>query len=349
MLKTSSSSIKILWVVGSLFSVTAFAAYAIMVLLEYLSFNVSTEFEYEQKDFMIFPAATICLINQKSLNANLFEEAMVSCDYGYELCNMSDFHMVKYSLPLLGNHSFTCFKFNGAENSAGLRKIENTGKDYGLRISLMIPDYTEIIYFIGDNPVHPVIEDFETIFPGAIYFITVEKHEAKRLSRKYNLCLKKHQFDSSNSIYLQRIIQQNQTYRRINCMSLCLSDNNIESKDVRSYCSSICPYECDTTDFKYNERTCDTKNVHDDNLIRIQNSIPGRKYANMSLVEMRNKLTVMNIYFKTLICFKKTQVAKMTVPGLVSNIGGLSGLFLEMSFVSGYRFFQFLIEIFIKS
>ena len=337
MLNTSLISIKLIWVVGFLFSFIFFFIYAGFNLKDFLRFDTITSLQFDDEDYLIFPAVTLCLINRNN-NSQLFEKSMISCYYDYKKCYITDFKEVEYS-SIIRNDSFICSKFNGGERS--LRTINKPGKENGLIITLIAPDETDIIHFIGDNQVHPVISEFNSYFPGAIYFNNLEKQIIKRLPSPYNSCLKEHQYQSDDSIYIRKILDQNQTYRSVNCMDLC----SREMRKEKGYCRSQCPYECDSIDFINNERSCDTKNVRSEDLLAIQKSKIRGDFVTMSLDELRNKLTVINIYFKKISCTKSSQIAKIPLPVLISNLGGLSGLFLELSFVSGYRLFQFLTEI----
>ena len=102
--------------------------------------------------------------------------------------------------------------------------------------------------------------------------------------------------------------------------------------------------ECETTRYSVLEnifKSVDFDYIFSDNLTdNIEN-----KLTIESINELNSNLLVLGIGFDRLKYTKITQSPKTTLYGLVSSIGGSSGVFLELSFLSIFRAIEFLLGI----
>ena len=100
----------------------------------------------------------------------------------------------------------------------------------------------------------------------------------------------------------------------------------------------MCPLECDSVNFQL---TIDNKIIKDDLFAYFQ-----RDFLNVSSSESYEKenIRVLFIYQKEIKYTHMSQTAKMTFIDLVSNFGGVLGVFLELSFFSVYRLVYFVLE-----
>ena len=100
-----------------------------------------------------------------------------------------------------------------------------------------------------------------------------------------------------------------------------ISKNNARFElkfDYSENCSHICPLECSSISF-------------DD----FQNEIIDQ-----------SGILQLNFFYSDLKYTEITQSVKTTQTDLISNTGGVLGLFLELSFLSAYRFITFVLDIF---
>ena len=130
----------------------------------------------------------------------------------------------------------------------------------------------------------------------------------------------------------------------MNCFELCFEDfvknyalkhqiseeearlrEEVYNYDTEKNYKQVCSLECETTQFRILE----------------------------SKLNIDFSLNLLQIYvtFDSLKYTKITQTPKTTLSGLVSNIGGSSGVFLELSFLSVFRaieleLFEFFLELF---
>ena len=136
---------------------------------------------------------------------------------------------------------------------------------------------------------------------------------------------------------VKQILEEQLVYRKVYCYELCLneyaSSRNISKPDAYwnidfnydSKCSALCPLECETKAFE----TSETKltflvNSTLKDLFEINFHLSSNKYTEL------------------------TQVVKTTEADFISNIGGVSGLFLDVSFYHVYSFLAFLLDFIIK-
>ncbi len=92
--------------------------------------------------------------------------------------------------------------------------------------------------------------------------------------------------------------------------------------DYKGNCSKLCPLECTSTSFDIIE-----------NKMNVNLSNP--------------KGSAMNFYYSDRKYTEITQSVKVTFADFISNTGGVLGLFLELSFVSVYRFIILIFDLII--
>ena len=134
----------------------------------------------------------------------------------------------------------------------------------------------------------------------------------------------------------REIIQQNITYRQKYCYELCFKNylskyavahnvsiiealwDKYDEFDKKEICSHRCPLECSSTSFDIT-----------------QNEI---EYNNGAYMEI-------NFFYTDLKYTEFSQSIKTTEADLISNTGGVLGIFLELSFMSAYRLITFIFDI----
>lgn len=293
---------------------------------------------------LTFPAVTFCLINREDyLKQNQeFEEVFLNCKYSKEeTCQLNEFQEVQIFVDK--NNSLTCYKYNGGVDSKGnsirIKNADKPGKFSGLKLILYLPESASILYYIGDTKVLPIQEELKQIHPGYVYESAVEKKVDEKLPYPFNDCIKEKIITSSEeSSLLNQIIKQNQTYRRKNCLNLC--------GDVLAICSPLCPLECESIDYDLSDNFIDIKIVRKGDINKFHDELKIKlKDPNITVEDVRKGLSIIHVYYDRLSYIHIVQVEKTSLTDIISNIGGLSGLFLEISLFSVFRLVQFIIEI----
>ena len=183
----------------------------------------------------------------------------------------------------------------------------------------MRPTFSELTHYVS---------------PVRLALIGIQKTIDTKLPEPYSPC--KRGINPESSHLVKQILDQNLTYRKVYCYDLCLNEYasklNISKKDTynmlefnyESNCSQYCPLECETKIFEITEST-----------------IPFTTFTNISPAHSFE----LNFHFSNNKFTELTQIVKMYQADLVSNTGGVLGLFLELNFVSAYRFLIYIIDL----
>lgn len=228
---------------------------------------------------------------------------------------------------------YACHKFNGGKNAFGhethLFSSRQFGKYSGLTIVANMSKNSFLFYYVGENRVQPTYSEM-TMFiqPDKVVFVGIKKTVDTKLPEPYNNC--EGNINSETSHLVMKVLEQNITYRRVNCYDLCLqeyaSKRNISTVDAYNgfnfivECSRLCPAECSSHKFEV-----------DQNELEVRSESPHVSRVTFFFYEPRYT--------------EITQTVKTTEADLISNTGGVLGLFLEISFISAYRFIVYLIDV----
>lgn len=344
-LNTNSLFKKVFWLVCL---ATLFITCANLVKINYNEFkeySVLTQLKVKETKTMTFPAVTICLrenrygdlslIKTSSRDLNL-SDVMYGCYFESKAakCSSDDFEKIQIPNARYGDY-YDCFKFNGGKNARGhetpIRSAVKFGKYSGLTVSMNISEYTIMLFYIGDNHVQPIFSELtHFVQSGKKFYLGIQKTVDTKLPEPYNSCQK--DINSGTSELVKKVLDQNITYRKINCYDLCLQEysfnHNISIEEAfdelkyEEHCSGSCPVDCVSTIFDH---------VH----------------SGISLVD-QNLSTVLqaNFHFFANKYTELVQTVKTSETDMISNAGGVLGLFLELSFLSAYRFIIYLYDIF---
>ena len=298
------------------------------------------------------------------------EKQLKVCDILHESRNPENFfEIIKYKD--VGN----CFRFNSGKNMKN-ETIPFLYSTIGGR-----DDYFEIVFeknfglrlFFHDFYLPPKIEFYNTHEPLAllssdtISYIMIDKLSESKLQFPYNDCYKDVSEFDLNKTLIDYIKSLNQRYTQVNCLKLCFELDYIEKNpcncsnttlgtvwsdcfvglekhdenlctmkykrnftknSVVENCAKYCPLECDSTIYTYSMST--------------------GQPANESTTT-----TTFRVFYNSLKVATISQKPKTQLFDLVSNIGGIFGLFIGLSFVSlfeiGEIFIEILISIFLRN
>lgn len=126
------------------------------------------------------------------------------------------------------------------------------------------------------------------------------------------------------------------TDSEIDCLNK-IYKNMSSSTILNEYCYSSCPLECDIDDFTTTISTSPfPPNDYYLNEIKRDQKIIS-KYSNISLIsdtDITNSLLKLSIYYNTLSYTLISESPTMGIVDLLSNLGGVLGLFLGISYIS---------------
>ena len=101
-----------------------------------------------------------------------------------------------------------------------------------------------------------------------------------------------------------------------------------ETHSNHANCDNLCPLECDSISFDVSKITRNLEQDYD---------YYSERYLNNSKDYKKENILIGKIQYTSMKYNDMSQTAKITFTDLVSNIGGVVGVFLEMSFFSIYR------------
>lgn len=118
--------------------------------------------------------------------------------------------------------------------------------------------------------------------------------------------------------------------------------------NINELCSKECPLECDSISYKISASLANFPDIiFAKKLIESFKEIKS-KYPvgyNITYEDLRKSVLAFNVYYQDLSYTKISQVPRIEIIDLVSNMGGLLGLFIGFSFLSFAELFELILEI----
>jgi acid-sensing ion channel, other len=223
-----------------------------------------------------------------------------------------------------------------------------------------------------DNPIR--------LTPGLNTELKIKRIFKETLPYPYSNCIKDVS-SSYNSLLVKNILTKtNSLYRQKDCFNLCQSryminkcnlnvslgftwevnwgiDNkfpcannaNIEflKKNLNDLCLNDCPTECDSIEFSIDVMTSKFPSqayaLQLMNNSKIISNYPSG--YNITLDDLRESMVQFNVYYTDFEYTKISQIPKQQFTDIVSNLGGLLGLFIGMSFLSFGEFIEVIVEV----
>ncbi len=341
-LETNNYFKKTFWLISMIALCYGGIFYVISSVQDYQGYEVVTKIQVIDADKLTFPAVTFCVLQiefrehfgvrvKKQTN---FSDVFIECLFETynNNCSINDFEYNPiYFVPFAS--FFPCYSFNTKRNKS--YSVNRVGIYTGLVVSLNLSTTEQIYYHVGDNNVRPVFTEFNNIIQkkedGKFVSIEMKKTVDIKLPIPYTSCSER--INSETSHLVKRILYQNIAYRQKNCFDLCFNiylteyalTNNLTKAvaylklefDYIGNCSHVCPLECSSTSFEI--FGCESR-------------------SNLNVL-------LMNFYYSEQKYTEITQIEKTTMADLVSNAGGVLGLFLELSFLSICRWIIYVFNI----
>jgi hypothetical protein len=248
-------------------------------------------------------------------------------------------------------------------------------------------DFSELLIFIHNHSSPPYEMENGGYFlkPGSWNYYEIEREFYSILDEPYNHCLKDVSSFKLNKTLIDFIIKSNSIYSQDYCYNLCsylyaLEESNCScasnllnfdkdclrnaidifesqsKKCVSEYlrifyekyqydkCFKYCPLECESTNFiinTYNEQLPDFGNIS----LKAKSDIGLHNFSTYE--EVNKHFIVLYIYYKNLNYKFISQNPKTEMFNFISNIGGILGVFLGISFLSFIEIIEIIYEIII--
>jgi len=368
--------IKITWSFFLLLFLFLSIYYVILNILDYLKYETTTSIQtiYEQEPE--FPTISICNRLNKDFEIKIL-------DFWFNnlyLTNEWKNHIEQYNDAFYGK----CYRFNSGFNwtnqSIEIKKSKRIGSDDGFWLTL----YTNTNFDFGELKIlfHNYTENPKNIYrkgsiisSGTNNFFLIKRTLDQKLESPYNECLKdinQFAFDKTIIDYLNK---SNRKYSQVECFNLCYNlDYNLTNpcecylasldeepsfscgnnnscteqfnnnfKQIEK-CSHLCPLECDQYSYEIFHTPAKITgsgiiNKFTDDYF--YSFLPDfQTYENVS-----KTYYLINVYYENLKYTLISQQPKIELFGLISNLGGILGLFIGFSFISLLEIIEALAEL----
>ena len=204
-----------------------------------------------------------------------------------------------------------------------------------------------------------------------------------QLENPYNDCiLNLTTIGAFDSELYRSIINSNKTYRQVDCFNACCQQQIIRNcgcyintfgakldgkvqclnqtqyacaistakiffnSDVKSLCSQNCPLECNSVAFTLTPSLAQFPNSQYATEL-MKKEVIRSKFSNKSLsfTDLQNSVSALNVYYDDLSYTLISQQPKLQLVDLISNVGGLLGLFIGVSFLSFAEAIEIIFEV----
>jgi hypothetical protein len=367
--------IKILWFMFILIFLFGSIYYVILNILDYLKYDTSTSIYtiYEQESE--FPTISICSQDKLELSIEILDFWFNNKE------QFIDIDLQVYKDSSFGK----CYRFNSGKNNNNeiipIKKSKKSGLDDGFYLNLYSNatlDYGRFIILIHNQTKTPttIYNKGYFISSGSNNYFIIKRIFDKKLEQPYNSCLKDRSKFEFNQTIIHYLKQINHDYTQKECINICrnlkynhtntcgcyldrLEDEifmqcyfNIDNLTLRecvdTFMSSFdvglcyleyCPLECDSFEYDitfYTESILSAGNISPDN----EEFLDFKTYENVS-----KTFFSIYVYYEDLKYTLISQQPKIELFGLISNLGGILGLFIGFSFISLLEIIEVLAEL----
>jgi len=374
-LGTSNPLLKLLWILFFLLLFSAFIQNVYENIYDFFQYTVVTEIKTVNEYPMTFPAITLCLVSLPTFSTDL-DPVKSLLYYKFngipsKFEDIESFEIRTQFNMLYNSENMTCFVFNGGRNSSGhsidIKTTKQTGLISGFSFMFYLPKDHFLIYYVNEAKVRPASTELESnryILPGSLSYFRLEKSVETKSDYPYSRCKKPEDFP--DSAYIRKLSELNITYRQVNCFELCKQakfreyalEKKINEKDAWNYfkefdymehCENLCPLECTSTTFSTHGVELSTQMFTSTfTSIEFYDKMRNSTETNETDDEINQRILGVDFFYEDLKFYQITQTPKTNWYGLISNIGGSSGVFLELSFLSACKTIEFMLGIILK-
>jgi len=339
-------------------------------IMNYLDYEVITKIESIYEQPMLFPTISFCPRVPHAFDKINLNKIVKQCWFNLdESCLKNPENHFEMFDSRLGK----CFRFNSGKNLMNqlIPMLNSTigGRDDSFKLRLKVDTSLNVwIHDVASPPLDHHIGKSKFVSNSAATHLTVQKMVENKLGLPYNQCYKDLNDFHLNKTLIKYMESTNINYDQLDCLDLCyelsfLSRNPCNctntslgkvwtdcsqsshfdeeedescifkdrkkffKKSILNECKKYCPEKCDTVFYSVNTNVIDV------------NRQVGKKKDNQAKITLE-----FFVYFHSLKYTYISQTAKAREFDLVSNIGGIFGLFVGLSFVSLLEVSELFIE-----
>lgn len=356
--------LKLYWLFFFLFGSFATLFFIQDYIINYLQYEVVTKIESIYQQPMTFPTVSFCAKNSSAFVNKKLSEILLFCLFNLD--NSCKLDPENFFESFKSQHLHMCYRFNSGKNLSGhsipILNSTVSGWDSSLKLQFPLQFNAGLFIWIHDASSAPRPVEYYNSYMGNTILVSentethlaVHKTVEEKLGTPYNQCYKDVNIFPGNKTIINFIASQNQTYKQTKCFELCfeidylnrnpcnctnsklgnvwldcfinfenrklfsctfMDKTNFFKKSVIESCELYCPLECDTLTYTVTQTSFLDKNR-----------------------------SIINIYFENLQYTSIRQLPKISAIELASNLGGLLGLFVGLSFASLFEIGELLIE-----
>lgn len=344
----------------------------------YYKFNVLTRLNHPLSKELILPTFTFCVAINNDFS---LDKMFVSCRYNQDkVCTMDDFELFEIVITEIeSSHSFDkkkCYMINNLKDQDRSKLIysDSTGYKNGLSILLLLPSEDDFLnYVVTQNGNTAVWDEMGYVLITSLRTnLILDRKDYSKLPHPHNDCGIQEKVESWA---YKKTLENNLVYRQLNCHELCVFEQlsflcncsvNLNSScslqclhrefakiNPVELCEESCPLECDLTKysiekewFYFSENQKNRKKSPHNTVNKILNALEVK--ANLTHLtddEIMKRALEINIFYKSRRFEDLTESEALTETELLSDIGGLLGLFLGISVLSLVEFFDLFFKI----
>lgn len=375
--KTERNCIKIMWLILFLASSSLSVILVTKSIFDYLNFDVVTIIDVKYEMPTEFPAVTFYNLKNPTTNRTL-KDILMRCRFNNKICSESDFDTLRDRFNIVSYRfkkklTYVAGKLYGLQM---LLYFPNISTSYSLQegYSLLIHNHS---ISSGMNGIFT--NEGIDISPGFYTNIIINRIFASKLEEPYNKCIKDvSSVNSFNSeLYRYIVDKTNYTYRQKDCFDFCIGRElfkylnisnatdswavafltatkgakmsetlfaellkihiNFTQSKMNEICVPECPLECDTIRYE--------KSLSFSKLSPLALNFSNNFGESLTLKELQDSLMFINIYYDDLTYTSISQTEEIDIFGFISNLGGILGLFIGISFLSFAEIFELILEI----
>ena len=378
--RSQHSAIKLMWI--CLFTASISMGFYIVTksIIEYLDFETVTKINVINETPTQFPAITIYNLKDEKSNISL-SSIMFGCLYSGGACSPdNDFDLIQDKFGYV-SYRFKKRASYLSGQSSGLTLIIVNNIEF--KTSSNYDGLGVIVHNHSSDPRYNAGSSAEGVFisPRFATNLVIDRVFSSKLSRPYSDCIDEtHLTSSSDSDLFRYIIDStNYTYKQRDCLDYCLGrelnrsfnisseidklSNVIEiltkrfswstpysfeiryniTKNKSDECIQLCPSECNSISYSVST-SFSSLNVNDQFLNMIKNYFKN-SWPVLTLEDIRKNYYYLNIYYSDLKYTNISEKPMSSIFDIVSNIGGILGLFIGISFLSFAEILELLVEI----
>jgi len=352
---------KLLWLTFFILGSVASVYYIWEAVDNYFKYEVITKIESVYEQPMKFPTISFCSYEANAFDKKLLKSIVKKC--WFNLDSSCDSNLDNY-FERFKSFRGDCFRFNSGKNMSGhsISVLNSTigGKDDSFYLEFK--ENLSLQLWVHQTSLPPRFNNFSNHLGNMVYVspnsrtqLIVNKIVEKKLGLPYNPCFNDASLFPLNKTIIDYFYSLNITYKQTNCLEICYDINYIDrnpcncsntslgnvwedcfvkyeesnqtgcifrdklkffGESVLNKCKEYCPLECETISYSVGF-----------------NALTGYKS------------TTVNVYFESLKYTLISQLPKSKEFDLISNIGGIFGLFIGVSFVTLFEIVEILIQV----